>query len=70
MKPRKYLALLAGLLLTNTIFAAIHEAVRLDSGLVSGVAGADAGVRVYKGIPYAAPPVGELRWRPPLPPAA
>jgi para-nitrobenzyl esterase len=70
MEPCKFRALLACLLITNTIFAAINDPVRLDSGLISGVAGADAGVRVFKGIPYAAPPVGDLRWRPPLPPAA
>jgi para-nitrobenzyl esterase len=41
--------------------------VTLDSGQVSGVAGSDPAVRVYKGIPYAAPPVGDLRWRAPQP---
>jgi para-nitrobenzyl esterase len=35
--------------------------VQLDSGLISGVDG------VFRGIPYAAPPVGNLRWREPQP---
>jgi para-nitrobenzyl esterase len=48
---------------------AIEEPVHLDSGLVSGVAGSDTAVRVFRGIPYAAPPVGKLRWRAPQPAA-
>lgn len=40
--------------------------VQTESGLVQGVAEKD--LTVYRGIPYAAPPVGELRWRAPQPP--
>ena len=39
---------------------------KLDSGTVSGTLSA-ADVRIYKGIPFAAPPVGDLRWRAPKP---
>ena len=43
------------------------QPVRIETGLIEGVpAGAST---VYKSIPYAAPPVGELRWRPPQPAA-
>ena len=56
------------LLAASTLLpATIPDPVRLDSGLVSGTAGLRAGVRVFKGIPFAAPPVGELRWRAPQP---
>jgi para-nitrobenzyl esterase len=41
--------------------------VRVDTGEVQGIV--DDGVASYKGIPFAAPPVGEFRWRPPQPAA-
>ena len=39
------------------------DPVRIDSGPISGRL--DDGVRAYLGIPYAAPPVGDLRWKSP-----
>ena len=44
---------------------AATEVVNVEGGEIAGVI--DRGVRVFKGIPYAAPPVGALRWKPPQP---
>lgn len=44
------------------------DIVQTTSGPVSGTESRDASIEVFKGIPFAAPPVGDLRWRPPQPP--
>jgi para-nitrobenzyl esterase len=43
--------------------------VETATGLVKGSTVADGRIRVFKGIPFAAPPVGELRWQAPRPAA-
>ena len=43
------------------------DPVRVDGGLVSGAWQSNATVRAYLGMPYAAPPVGALRWKDPQP---
>ena len=47
--------------------AAITEPVRVEQGLMSGVAGVSPEVRVFRGVPFAEAPVGDLRWRAPKP---
>jgi para-nitrobenzyl esterase len=51
--------------------ASLHKAkdlvVKTNTGLVSGSVNKDGDISVFKGIPFAAPPVGELRWKAPQP---
>lgn len=62
------LAPLAFLILALPLAAT--DPLHIDTGLLSGVPGANPEVRVYKGIPYAAPPVGDRRWKRPQAPAS
>jgi para-nitrobenzyl esterase len=45
------------------------DPIKIDTGYISGtlIGDVDNPVRAYRGIPYAAPPVGGLRWKPPQP---
>jgi para-nitrobenzyl esterase len=58
------------ILAAMTLFSspAVAEIAQTDRGRVEGAA--SNGVTVYKGVPFAAPPIGALRWRPPQPAAA
>jgi para-nitrobenzyl esterase len=53
--------------LAMPLVAAVTQ-VHTESGTVAGVPGAEhPAVTAFKGIPYAAPPIGDLRWRDPKP---
>ncbi len=61
------LAALAGgpILTTRSLEGPLTEAVTTTEGDVMGVRIEPAGVEAFAGVPYAAAPVGELRWEPP-----
>jgi para-nitrobenzyl esterase len=58
--------LIAGSALAGAAFAAPDQA-RVQSGLLQG--SVEGSVASFRGVPYAAPPLGPLRWRAPQPPA-
>lgn len=68
MKAMALVARVVAVLVLTLAPPAKARPVRTDRGLVEGVR-AD-GLTIYKGLPYAAPPTGELRWRPPRPAAS
>lgn len=71
--PKAFCAL-AFLIAANACIVSAHgedsakltPPVVLDSGPIRGeIVDAEVGIRAFRGIPFAAPPTGELRWKPP-----
>ena len=55
------------LLCLSVIANAQNEIFEIVNGKIQGTTNTDKTVRIFKGIPFAAPPVGELRWKAPQP---
>src|SRR5262245_8906823 len=68
MKRLVFVAVAAAVVVATThVRAMIPEQVKIDSGMVAGTASGQPTVRVFKGIPFAAPPLAENRWKAPQP---
>ncbi|MFA9390366.1 MAG: carboxylesterase/lipase family protein [Prolixibacteraceae bacterium] len=63
MKRITYLIAAAFILILNACSTLPPEQVKVEQGIVQGTI--EDGLRVFKGIPFAAPPVGDLRWKAP-----
>jgi para-nitrobenzyl esterase len=68
MNTRVALGFAAAVVAASTITtpAALPDPVKTASGQISGVT-LKSGVRAFKGIPFGAPPIGDLRWKLPQP---
>ena len=63
---KRYLLAITVLTLPWAAVAASPTA-KVEQGVLKGTR--EGSLTVYRGIPFAAPPIGDLRWRPPQPPA-
>ncbi|MGA9294719.1 MAG: carboxylesterase family protein [Ignavibacteriaceae bacterium] len=67
MKHKSFLIALSIMLVAGISLAQQPEPIKVEDGLLQGTF--EDGLTVYRGIPFAEPPVGGLRWRPPQPAA-
>ncbi|RAK56700.1 carboxylesterase/lipase family protein [Phenylobacterium deserti] len=68
MKLARRLALcLAAAILATPAVAQVADQVKVEGGAIDGMGRQASGVRIFRGIPYARPPVGALRWTAPQP---
>jgi len=65
MKHINYFIALLLIFITSACSSRPPEQVKVEEGIVQGTI--ENGLRVFKGIPFASPPVGELRWKAPRP---
>jgi para-nitrobenzyl esterase len=65
MYAEGYRVIIVSLIAGVSAFGAVR--VKTANGTLEGVEAQPAGVREFKGVPFAAPPVGDLRWKPPQP---
>jgi para-nitrobenzyl esterase len=67
MRTLTGLVLMMASLMVGLVAGDAAAQVKTASGLVQGTTVADGTIRVFQGVPYAAPPVGALRWQAPQP---
>src|SRR5258707_68019 len=70
MKPttlRRFFFIAIFLATTLAESVSAQDRVKTANGMVEGSSEKSSGIRTFKGVPFASPPVGDLRWQPPQP---
>jgi para-nitrobenzyl esterase len=63
LSPFLFIAILLATTLAESVSA--QDRVKTANGMVEGSSKKSSGIRTFKGVPFASPPVGDLRWQPP-----